>query len=86
MVMGWVGVQELPSVGRLASCRLLCSYVLMFLWSREGAPGLVLAARQRAPPRRSPPSTESLGAVLPPDSSLDSGAASTTANAFPWNT
>ncbi len=29
---GWCcRVQELPSVGRLASCRLLCSYVLMFL-------------------------------------------------------
>ncbi len=33
MVMGCISVQELPSVGRLASCRLLCSYVLMFLFT-----------------------------------------------------
>ncbi len=34
MVMGGVvlGVQELPSVGRQASCRLLCYYDLMFLY------------------------------------------------------
>ncbi len=30
-----LGVQELPSVGRQASCRLLCSYVLMFLCVSE---------------------------------------------------
>ncbi len=36
-------VQELPSVGRLASCRLLCSYILMFLIPVIARPAHVIA-------------------------------------------
>ncbi len=50
-----LGVQELPSVGRLASCRLLCSYVLIERMKNEEFVKKVYQSSVEGPNRRGRP-------------------------------